>query len=146
VILSSAVRSAEPPAVVLRLRIRPIGITTLRRYADGVSDALGRLSIDVRRDGETQVVVAVAGEVDMATAPQLGEVLGAQTGVDLVVDLSGVPFLDSSGLSVLVRKRADLAGTGRTLRVIGEQDNVRKILEVTGLLGPLHGDGEAPSG
>jgi anti-anti-sigma factor len=109
-----------------------------------VSDAPGRLSIDVRQDGEARVVIAVAGEVDMATAPQLGEVLGTQTGVDLVVDLSRVPFLDSSGLSVLVRTRADLAGTGRTLRVIGEQDNVRKILEVTGLLGPLHGDGESP--
>jgi anti-sigma B factor antagonist len=110
-----------------------------------VSDALGRLSIAVRQDGEARVVVEVAGEVDMATAPQLGEVLGAQRGVDLVVDLSGVPFLDSSGLSVLVRTRADLSGTGRTLRVTGEQDNVRKILEVTGLLGPLHGDGEEPA-
>jgi anti-sigma B factor antagonist len=109
-----------------------------------VSDALSRLSIGVRPDGETRVVVEVAGEVDMATAPQLGEVLGAHTGVDLVVDLSGVPFLDSSGLSVLVKARADLTGSGRTLRVTGEQDNVRMILEVTGLLGPLHGDGDAP--
>jgi anti-sigma B factor antagonist len=110
---------------------------------EGVSDA-PELSIDVRRDGDSRVLVAVAGEVDMATAPQLGEVLGAQTGVDVVVDLSGVPFLDSSGLSVLVRTRADLSGTGRTLRVTGEQDNVRKILEVTGLLGAFHGDGERP--
>jgi anti-sigma B factor antagonist len=102
------------------------------------------LSIDVRQDGDSRVLVAVAGEVDMATAPQLGEVLRAHTGVDVVVDLSAVPFLDSSGLSVLVRARADVTGMGRTLRVIGEQDNVRKILEVTGLLGPLHGDGEAP--
>jgi anti-sigma B factor antagonist len=111
-----------------------------------VSDASARLSIAVRQDGETRVVVAVAGEVDMATAPQLEQVLAGHTGVDVVVDLAGVPFLDSSGLSVLVKTRAYVEGSGRTLRVTGEQDNVRKILEVTGLLGPLHGDGNAPPG
>jgi anti-anti-sigma factor len=100
-----------------------------------------QLSLDVRATGaDGPVVIAVAGEVDMATAPQLDACLSAHSDRDVTVDLSGVTFLDSTGLSTLVTARRALGATGHTLRTTGEQDHVRTVLEVAGLLGPLHGD------
>jgi len=63
------------------------------------------LQINARTEAEA-VVVAVVGEVDVATAPQLDAVLSdliAGGAVTLVVDLSEVAFLDSTGLGVLVK-------------------------------------------
>jgi anti-anti-sigma factor len=98
-----------------------------------------QLSLDVRAADGT-VVISVAGEVDMATAPQLDACLCEHTDADVVVDLSGVTFLDSTGLSTLVSARRSLRETGHTLRTTGEQDHIRAVLEVAGLLGPLHGE------
>jgi anti-anti-sigma factor len=101
---------------------------------------VAELSVDVHANGSADVVVVIRGEVDMATAPQLAECLAALADRNVVVDLSGVPFLDSSALSVLVHARKVVRENGHTLRVTGEDDNVRTVLEVTGLLDALHGD------
>jgi anti-anti-sigma factor len=57
-------------------------------------------SLDVRR-GETGTVVAVAGELDVATAPELAAALADVQG-DVTVDLSAATFADPSGLRVLL--------------------------------------------
>jgi anti-sigma B factor antagonist len=101
---------------------------------------VAELSLDVHLNGDGHTVVIVQGEIDMATAPQLAGCLADHADHDVVVDLSGVPFLDSSALSVLVHARKTIAESGHILRVTGEQDNVRTVLEVTGLLATLHGD------
>ena len=82
-------------------------------------------------------VVAVAGEVDVATAPRLRDRLDAA--IDhgpplLVVDLSSVTFIDSMGLGVLIgaAKRVDEAGV--TLRVVIAEPRILKLFEITGLL------------
>ena len=107
---------------------------------------MDELRFEVRADGGGDAVLLVKGEVDMATAPQLAACLADHTDRNLVVDLSEVPFLDSSGISVLVHARQILRNGGHTLRVTGEQENVRTVLEVTGLLESLHGDGSRPAG
>jgi anti-anti-sigma factor len=71
-------------------------------------------------DGEVQVVVVV-GEIDLATAPILREHLaGAMlAGVPrAVLDLAGVTFLDSSGLSVVIRRRGVSAPSASTTRIV----------------------------
>src|SRR5690349_17491009 len=62
-----------------------------------------QLGIDVTEAKPGQVVVAVAGEVDMATAPLLERALLRYTECDVIVDLDAVEFLDSSGLRVLIK-------------------------------------------
>jgi anti-sigma B factor antagonist len=104
------------------------------------------LSIDVQRDGSSGVRVVVAGEVDMATAPQLKERLLNHQNTDVIVDLSGVGFLDSSGVNALMQAYLRLRDTGHTLRTTGEQDNVLRILEVLGVDAVLHGDASPPAG
>jgi anti-sigma B factor antagonist len=82
------------------------------------------------------VVVRVAGEIDLASAPELGRALEASFGDArcVVVDLSGVSFLDSSVLNVLVRGQADLAEQGIEFRVVSPSDHaVRRVFEITRL-------------
>jgi anti-anti-sigma factor len=81
-------------------------------------------------------VVAVDGDLDMSTAPQLFDagVSAVDSGrTHLVVDLSKVKFCDSSGLGAFVRlkKRVD-AADGR-FALAGPNPTVRTILDVTGL-------------
>lgn len=88
-----------------------------------------------QRDGV--VVVAVAGELDMATAPQLqthiAELL-EQGRNRLVFDLAEVSFCDSTGLSVFVRAKNNSDETDGSVRLAAPQRGVLRILEVSGLV------------
>lgn len=80
--------------------------------------------------------VVVVGELDVSTAPKLWSALepaiehGAST---VVLDIGGVGFLDSSGVSVIVRALKVLRESDRSLVVRAPQLQARKVLEVTGL-------------
>ena len=91
------------------------------------------ITITTTPDESGETAVAVAGEVDFATAPQLADRLLDLTGHDVAVDLSAVTFLDSSGIAALVRANQAITGTGHRLRTFGEQDNVLRVLEIAGL-------------
>jgi anti-anti-sigma factor len=99
------------------------------------------LSFDITPAGASRLVIAVAGEVDMATAPQLLECLRDHTDRDIILEFSRVAFLDSSGIGAIVQGRNALRDAGRTLSVTGERDNVRTVLEIAGLYDALHHDG-----
>lgn len=85
---------------------------------------------EARQDGVP--VVAVTGEVDIATAPMVGAELTVQlerSPTVLVVDLRQVTFFDSSAISVLLvahRRAADL-------RVVADQAVVLKPLHFSGM-------------
>src|SRR3979409_2393089 len=66
------------------------------------------------------VLVTVTGELDIATAPQLREALTARPaeGGLIVVDLTPVTFMDSTGLEAIVRLHTALAGAGGRLAVV----------------------------
>jgi anti-sigma B factor antagonist len=86
----------------------------------------------------TDPVVAVRGELDVATSPQLrSELTGllADGATSLRLEFAGVSFVDSSGLGVLVGiyKRMREEGRGGSIRIAGAQPSVRKIFEITGL-------------
>lgn len=70
----------------------------------------GRLAISVSRQGAATLVHA-EGEVDLDNAEQLASVLrsaGAEQAGTVVLDLTGVPFMDSSGLKTLLVAHGDL--------------------------------------
>ena len=86
------------------------------------------------RPGRRCTVVEVRGELDMATSPQLRE--GLQRLVDagdrqLVVDLAGVGFIDSSALGALVVMFKALHDVGGRLCLAAVQPAVRSVLQVT---------------
>jgi anti-anti-sigma factor len=82
--------------------------------------------------------VAVAGEVDLATAPELREtllgVLHAHGPAVFDIDLAGVRFLDCTGIGALVAVRNAAVHAGCQVRICHPQPIVRRVLEVTGLL------------
>ena len=96
----------------------------------------------MRLDAETwddkgRTVVELSGELDLFTAPVLRDVLLGLTGDGkyfLAVEMSGLRFLDSSGLGVLVgaTKRAVAGGGG--LCLVGAPQRMLKTLSITGLL------------
>jgi anti-anti-sigma factor len=105
---------------------------------------MAKLSIDVSECAQRQVVVAVTGEVDLATAPLLADALLRYTECDVVVDLSAVEFLDASGLTTLVRTHKRLRQTGHALRTTGERDAVLTVMRITGLMDIFHATSNAP--
>ena len=93
------------------------------------------LSIETENVGDA-VVLHVAGEVDVFTAPQLREALvGAieEGSRDVVVDLQGVDFLDSTGLGVLVGGLKRLRSHEGDLTLVCTQHRILKVFEITGL-------------
>jgi len=82
-------------------------------------------------------VVMVAGEVELANVPQLrGELLRAcDAGCPcVVVDLTHVTFIDSTGIGVLVGALKRARERGGELVLVCPQPRVRRIFEITGLM------------
>lgn len=86
------------------------------------------------RDGRP--LLAVAGDLDMATAPSLTSAAMAvvDSGArDVIIDVRELAFCDSSGLAAFVQIATRVAPEGGRLAIAGPQSIVRRILEVSGL-------------
>jgi len=80
-------------------------------------------------------VVAVRGDIDVLTAPKLGERLQevADEGhKEVHIDLSGVEYMDSEGIKVLIRLRNSL-GEGGEVAIRGAKGPVLRVLQISGL-------------
>ncbi len=95
----------------------------------------GTLAVGVFDDAGNRVI-RVGGELDLATVPSLEEELEAALGRPdggVVVDLSELDFIDSTGIAVLVRAMGDRNGSGRLRFVPSRSDGVARVLEMTGV-------------
>lgn len=72
-------------------------------------------------------------EDDVGVFRERLEQLHAQTMGRVVVDFSGVPFVDSNGLEALLTVTEQMAQQGRALRLCGVNETVREVLELTEL-------------
>jgi len=102
---------------------------------DGFRDRRGwaEFTVSGKRDGEIYVVRA-RGELDMATEDELDAELNRAIASDaeqILLDLSGVTFIDSMGIHLLVRTQRKVAA-GR-LRLLPVEGEVRRLLELTGV-------------
>ncbi len=100
------------------------------------------LGLDVRKMG-SHAVVDVKGEIDVYTAPKLREKLielVSEGSYDVVVNLEGVDFLDSTGLGVLVGALKRVKAHDGSLALVCTQDKILKIFKITGLtrVFPIH--------
>ena len=82
--------------------------------------------------------IRLAGELDMSTASQLHEVLDVAVayGGTILVDLSDLTFMDSTGINVFLRAAVSLRGRG-CLILHGEQDRVRRVLDLVRVDGSI---------
>ena len=108
------------------------------------------LGLAVRKLGSS-AVVDVKGEIDVYTAPKLREKLielVSEGFYDVVVNLEGVDFLDSTGLGVLVGALKRVKAHDGSLSLVCTQDKILKIFKITGLtkVFPIHDSVEEAAG
>jgi anti-sigma B factor antagonist len=86
--------------------------------------------------------VSLSGELDMATAPSVEERLEQLNGGDppgrLVLDLRGLRFIDSTGLSLLMNADNRARKAGRRVTIVSGTGAPRRLLETTGLADRLN--------
>jgi anti-sigma B factor antagonist len=106
--------------------------------------------IDVQHAG-TRCRVTIRGDVDVDVAPRVNAAVDEALGRGarrIETEMSGVTFLDSIGLSALIRSRDAVLATGASFHVTGASPAVTRILEITDLtdlLDPPDGDPGEPS-
>jgi len=82
------------------------------------------------------LVLRLQGRFDAASAPEIKQLLKDQVGAGntrIVLEISGVDFMDSSGLSVIVTCQRLAQSRGGDLRIAGAAESVKSILELTRL-------------
>ena len=94
------------------------------------------LTIHSSNPDKTTCILKIEGEVDVYTSPQLKEeiVKISQSGVKrLVINLSQVEYLDSTGLGVLIGALKRLREADGNLSLVGPGMRILRIFEITGL-------------
>jgi anti-sigma B factor antagonist len=90
-----------------------------------------------RDDG---LLIAARGEIDRSTAPRLSDALRRATfkaAGQITLDLCGVTFMDSSGISVLLNAVRRLTRRGRTLSLVCPRGDLLRVFQLAGLDGTL---------
>ena len=93
--------------------------------------------MSTRSLGPDWVSTEVEGELDLATADQLTEILTRELGDgrSVFLDLSLVDFIDSTGLAAIVNAQHCAAASGTTLQLCSEmRPQPRRLMELTGVL------------
>lgn len=94
-------------------------------------------SLNAQPNDGTTVVVEVAGEIDIASSSEfedgLTDVIRGRDTHALVVDLSDVTFMDSNGLSALVRVLERQQRAGGALAVVTRDERIKTLFEISRL-------------
>ncbi|MFC8425815.1 STAS domain-containing protein [Streptomyces sp. NPDC057236] len=104
-------------------------------------DQRDALRVHARPLGAGRHLVTVEGALDLHTASQLADILQPlllTSGQSVLVDLSGVAFLDSTGLTCLIAAYRTARSTGARLALIAPGERVRRMLALTGTDRVLH--------
>lgn len=97
----------------------------------------GRLAITTR--GENSRHLVLGGDLDSFTAPDLeAAFLGLGPTADVFVELSGVEFIDSSGLRALISAHTALEAQGHRLVLGSPSRVVSRLFDLSGLSGHVH--------
>src|SRR6476659_9056305 len=93
----------------------------------------GQFSVSVDSDADAHTVT-LSGELDIATADQLTQALESVqpvAGSRLVIDLTAVSFMDSTGLRVLIAANRNATAAGYTLVIVTGESPAKRVLELT---------------
>ncbi len=110
-------------------------------------DRISRLGASVHSQFQAEIhsegsacVIAVGGELDLASGPEFERVLerAAESCAELlVIDMRRLDFMDSTGLSIIVRTHQQLAQQGRSLGLVKGSAQVQRLLDLTGVAARL---------
>jgi anti-sigma B factor antagonist len=85
-------------------------------------------------------LLAVEGEIDIATAPRMIAALNAalaEIATPLIVDLSGVVFMDSTGLALLINARRRVVRRGQGFAIVCPHGPVARVFEIADMVESL---------
>jgi anti-sigma B factor antagonist len=104
---------------------RPLGSATVENH----------FQVQVRVTDDA-TVFAVSGELDLTSSGELEDAIaeldGSETGL-VILDLSGVDFMDSAGLAVVVKAHQRAEDAGRPFGLVNDSSQVRRLLSLTGM-------------
>lgn len=93
------------------------------------------VSIEVKEKDNT-FYVSLAGEIDAYTAPKVREELmkpAEDKGVKMIIDLSNVNYMDSTGLGIFVGLFKQLRANDGDLTLTGMSERLQRLFDITGL-------------
>lgn len=99
----------------------------------------GNLLIDVSRAGE-RVVLRLDGELDLASVPQLEDAVESALvdgATEIVLDLRGLEFVDSTGLRAILAQDKRSVELGQTFALVRGPEQVQRLMHMTGVDGHL---------
>ena len=99
------------------------------------------MTINVERDFEL-VTLAITGRLDTTTAPNLATVISelSEDTKELIFDMSGVEYISSAGIRVLLGVYKKMNSNQGTMRIEKVSDMVYEVFEMTGLLEMLESE------
>lgn len=103
------------------------------------------LSITTAQAPDGSIIVMAEGEIDVSCASELREAINEAMASDagvVTVDLAQVPYIDSTGIGVLVGAAHRGEDAGVVFAVANPQRNVRRVLDLLGVTGELGIDGQ----
>lgn len=90
----------------------------------------------IRRDESDGVVLAPSGELDVVSAPELqsrvSDVL-AEGHARVLIDLGGLRFVDSAGVSMLIKAKQEAQAAGRMLLLRRPTEQLQRVFAVVGM-------------
>jgi anti-sigma B factor antagonist len=96
-----------------------------------------RFSIELEADDNGAQIFRLSGDLDVATAPALRGALSeaaTQGRHELIVDLTRIEFLDSTGLGALIGANKRAQENGGEVRIVAAEGQILRLLRITGLL------------
>ncbi len=92
------------------------------------------MTINVNRDFEL-VTLEITGRLDTTTAPNLESVVNelSEDTKELVFDISGVEYISSAGIRVIISAHKKMKSNQGTMRIEKANELVREVFEMTGL-------------
>lgn len=95
------------------------------------------IKIDTRALGEKAQVVEVNGEIDVYTSPKVKEIITElieKGNYNLVINLEGVRYIDSTGLGVLIGALKKVREKEGSINLVCTNPQIKKIFNITGLV------------
>lgn len=92
------------------------------------------MTINTKKNG-TEVDIGIVGRLDTTTAPELEAELSAECDADAVVfDFSGLEYISSAGLRVLLAEQKAMNGKDGKMTIKNVNDTVMEVFEITGFV------------
>ncbi len=94
-----------------------------------------------RTIGEETITIAVAGRLDTVTSSQLEQEVSEvfeEAKANIVFDFASLEYISSAGLRVLLAAQKQVNALGTEMKIIGANDVVKEIFEITGFSDIMH--------